>query len=377
MTRPAGSAVPKIEGAVDPVVGRRITLIIGTVWLVFLAFPIIAILTGEHPVWLKVLGLALIVAFGAVYAVGYAVGNISAFETGSAWTRFEPRVVVSLSLMAVLALGVAAIIGMDALGLTSFLIAASMFTLPIAASWTVAVTVLAVTVLVPWLGGAMGEWAFMAVINAAIVVGTGISRFYAERAEAEIEVGRQHAVVTERERVARDVHDVLGHSLTVIALKTELAERLIDADPARARAELREVNSLAREAIADVRATVAGLRVRQVAEELAHARATLADAGVEVAVEGEPDAVDPRHRIVLAWALREATTNILRHSGASRAAIALGPGTLTVEDDGGGFAGSSSGHGLTGLRERIEDAGGTLELGVSARLGGARLEVAL
>lgn len=354
----------------------RIANVLGTVWLVFLAFPIVALLTGTAPVWQKALGTALVVAFGVVYAVGYVVGSSAAFGNGAAWTRADPRVLAPLAVLIALALAVASIIGIDALGMTSFLIAGSMFTLPLAWSWAFAIAMLAVTVLVPLLTDQMGEWAFMVVINFAIVVGTATSRYFAERAVAEQDLDRQRAVVTERERVARDVHDVLGHSLTVIALKTELAERLLEQDPARARAELREANTLAREAIADVRATVGGLKVRQIAEELGHARVTLQEAGLAVAVTGEPGTADPRHRIVLAWALREATTNILRHAGARNAAITLGPGMLVVDDDGAGLGNSAAGHGLAGLRERIEDAGGMLTLGTSP-LGGTRVEVRL
>lgn len=371
-----GPSSPEPQEAAAGAMSSRITNVLGTVWLVFLAFPVVALLNGSFPGWQKALGMVLLLAFATVYAAGFIIGSSAAFTQGPQWTRIDPRVALSLITMGALALGVATIIGLDALGMTSFIIAASMFTLPITASWTVALTMLAVTILAPVFGNAMGEWAFMVVINFAIVVGTGTSRYFSDRAQAEMDLDRQRAVVVERERVARDVHDVLGHSLTVIALKTELAERLLDADPDRARAELREANALAREAIADVRATVGGLKVRQLGTELTQSRAALEDAGLAVTVEGEADDVDPRHRIVLAWALRETTTNILRHANARTAAVTLGPGRLVVDDDGSGLGGAPTGHGLAGLRERIEDAGGTLDLGASP-LGGTRVEVKL
>ena len=144
-----------------------------------------------------------------------------------------------------------------------------------------------------------------------------------DRGEDYERMSRDLAIVEERERVARDVHDVLGHSLTVVTVKAELAERLVDLDPERAKGELAEIQALSRQALAEIRATVGGLRVARLGDELASARTALAGAGIEAHVPDDPGAVDPRHRTVLAWVLREATTNVVRHSDADACWVEL------------------------------------------------------
>nr|WP_241728651.1 sensor histidine kinase [Nocardioides zeae] len=187
------------------------------------------------------------------------------------------------------------------------------------------------------------------------------------------EVGEEIALVAERERVARDVHDVLGHSLTVVVAKAELAERLVDLDPERAKAEIASIRSLSREALGEVRATVSGLRVARLGDELASAREALTAADIVADVPSDPDVVDPRRRIVVAWVLREAVTNVVRHSGASRCTVELGDARLAVSDDGRGGV-HQPGNGLRGIGERVRAAGGTLTV-TSGPEGGTRLEV--
>ncbi|MBT8797720.1 sensor histidine kinase [Microbacterium flavum] len=195
------------------------------------------------------------------------------------------------------------------------------------------------------------------------------------------------AVERERSRVARDLHDILGHSLTVITVKTELAGRLIDVDPGRARAEIAEVEALARGALVDVRATVAGYRGVSVAGELAAARVALDAAGIDAALPGSTEALPAATRELAGWVVREGVTNVIRHAHATRCRIELTPRTVSVEDDGVGLSGADSGSGrdagadaggagLIGLRERVESAGGRLTVGRS-ELGGLRLKVTL
>jgi len=186
------------------------------------------------------------------------------------------------------------------------------------------------------------------------------------------------AAERERGRVARDIHDILGHSLTVITVKTELAGRLVDVDPARAKTELAEVEALARGALADVRATVAGFRGVSVSGELAAARVALAAVEIALDAPATTDAVAPEHRELAGWVVREGVTNVVRHAKAHRCRIRLEPGRVAVEDDGVGAVASAegSGTGLSGLRERVDAAGGRLSIGRSD-LGGFRLEVTL
>ncbi|WP_029146089.1 sensor histidine kinase [Microbacterium luticocti] len=187
----------------------------------------------------------------------------------------------------------------------------------------------------------------------------------------------QMAAERERGRVARDIHDILGHSLTVITVKSELAARLIDADPARAKAEVGDIEQLARGALADVRATVAGFRGVTLGGELAAARAALEAAGIAAELPTATDAVPPAARELAAWVVREGVTNVVRHSGARRCAVRLGQREVEVADDGVGPAASiASSTGLSGLRERVETAGGRMSVGRSD-LGGFSLKVGL
>ena len=184
------------------------------------------------------------------------------------------------------------------------------------------------------------------------------------------------AVQEERNRFARDLHDILGHSLTVITVKAELAGKLIEANPTRAAAEVADVESLARAALADVRAAVAGYRELSLAGELVSARAALQAAEVKADLPTTVDEVPEENRELFAWVVREGVTNVVRHSGAKRCTIRITATQIEVLDDGKGPTpgGGASGHGLVGLRERADQAGASVQVG-QAPGGGFRLAV--
>ncbi|GGM17337.1 hypothetical protein GCM10010102_11240 [Promicromonospora citrea] len=192
------------------------------------------------------------------------------------------------------------------------------------------------------------------------------------------------AAARERERITRDMHDVLGHSLTVISVKAELAGRLLESadratsGPAAARRaadELADVQSLARSALADVRATIADERRASLAGELATARSALDAAGIDADLPGAVDVVPAGRRELFAWVLREGSTNVLRHAAARHVRITVSADALVVEDDGRGAGGpGTTGHGLTGLADRAREAGAVLEAGPRPG-GGFRLAV--
>jgi len=186
-------------------------------------------------------------------------------------------------------------------------------------------------------------------------------------------LGLELATSEGREAVARDVHDLIGHSLTVVKLKAQLARRLIDTEPERAKAELAAIESLTAEAIAGVRATVAGARAASLTEQLSASADALRSAGVTPVVDGDPGALSPAQGLTASWILREATTNILRHAEASTATVSVRPGMLAVQDDGRG-AGDQEGNGVRGMRERAAAAGARFEL-VRPVTGGTRVEV--
>ena len=186
------------------------------------------------------------------------------------------------------------------------------------------------------------------------------------------------AVEEERNRVARDMHDILGHSLSAISLKADLAAKLADRDPAAAVAEIHEVQTLARATLGDMRAVVSGYRQVRIASELASLRTLLPAAGITAHLPLTTDDVPERNRELFGWALREAVTNVIRHAGATNCWVMLSPGRIAIEDDGVGPASrpadEPAGTGLHGLAERAADAGGALRIGRS-RHGGFLLEV--
>ncbi len=192
--------------------------------------------------------------------------------------------------------------------------------------------------------------------------------------ERALRLDAELAAVRERERIARDLHDVLGHTLTTIAVKSDLANRLMDSDPDAARKEIAEIRDASRASLREVRAAVAGMNATTLKVEIERARNALESAGVTLSVKGEAPALEPRADTALGLAMREAATNIIRHSGARSARLTLsaaeGSARFTIEDDGGGGA-PVEGEGLTGMRRRLEGLGGSLK--ISAGAAGVRL----
>jgi two-component system sensor histidine kinase DesK len=203
----------------------------------------------------------------------------------------------------------------------------------------------------------------MSIVLAMAAVTGGMLASQRQRALAEArEDNARLAIQEERNRMARDVHDILGHSLTVITVKAELASRLLEVSPDRARAEVDDLERLARDALADVRQAVAGFRDMSLPGELARARTSLAAAGIEAQLPNATDAVPTELREVCAWALREGVTNVIRHSAASTCTVTLTERGITVADDGLGPDSSAAppGTGLLGLEERALAVGATL-----------------
>jgi two-component system sensor histidine kinase DesK len=203
-----------------------------------------------------------------------------------------------------------------------------------------------------------------------VIIGAG-NTFLAERNRMNRQLRKANeelehlAKLAERERIARDLHDVLGHTLSVITLKSELAGKLIDRDPGRAGKEIREVEQISRQALSEVRDAIRGYRTGGLAAELAHAKATLETAGVTVQCDAATSVQLPAiEESVLSLAVREGVTNVVRHARASNCRLHVaqqnGSCRLEIADDGQGFY-TLEGNGLRGMRERVEMLGGTLE----------------
>jgi two-component system, NarL family, sensor histidine kinase DesK len=192
---------------------------------------------------------------------------------------------------------------------------------------------------------------------------------------------RRLGELAERERIARDLHDLIGHTLSVVVLKSELARKLVSRDPERASREIGEVETLARRSLEEVRQTLRGIRQASFLQELAQARLGLEAAGVRSHFEVSelPAKLADEIEVVLAFALREAVTNVIRHANANTLVVELKARDrhleLEIRDDGRGGV-NRQGQGLLGMAERVRNAGGTLT--VDSRRGeGTRLALVL
>jgi two-component system, NarL family, sensor histidine kinase DesK len=229
------------------------------------------------------------------------------------------------------------------------------------------VAVAAVSLLLP----AVAQWWLVVPTAVVIVLVGGLNLFYAEhqrrnarlfRAQEEVE---QMATLAERERISRDLHDLLGHTLSVIALKSELASRIADSDPQRAAAEIRDVERVSRDALSEVRGAVEGYRSLGFAGELRNAARALESVGVKLEATVADVAMPARLEGVMALVLRECVTNVVRHARATTCRVSLtrtpAAIVLGVHDDGAGGV-RREGRGLLGMRERVAAVGGTLTL---------------
>jgi two-component system sensor histidine kinase DesK len=216
-------------------------------------------------------------------------------------------------------------------------------------------------------------------IGALFMALGGVIRANIELREARAELA-ELAVAEERLRFARDLHDLLGQSLSLIALKAQLAGRLLPDRPEEASKHIGDLQDVSREALREVREAVAGYRNPTLSGELAGARMALEAAGIEARFVNPEVSLPPAVEAVLAWTVREGATNVIRHSGAQHATIRIDPGlaaaSAEILDDGAGANGLVGGHGLTGLRERVQGLGGRLDAGPRPE-GGFRLSVSV
>lgn len=231
-----------------------------------------------------------------------------------------------------------------------------------------------------WIGYPPLMWVWMPVMT--LVIGIIINVEHASQ-EKDAALALSHdevrrlAATAERERIGRDLHDLLGHTLSLITLKLELARKLADRDPAASRRELEEAEHVARDALAQVRSAVTGIRSTDLAAELASAKLMLESSQVRLDYDVPPADLPPEVERGLALVLREAATNIARHAQATCAKIEFAREAKTVQlcvgDDGRGGV-HADGNGLTGMRDRVRALGGTLSVD-SPRNGGTRLLV--
>ncbi|WP_248372254.1 sensor histidine kinase [Actinomyces naeslundii] len=334
----------------------------GIVWAAFMV-PVVRVGLAQGSsggVWGAV---SAIVSCACLYAACSL--SVRRVRQGMTWPSRLSLLLIIIG--ALTATGAALGVGSPGLQLVVFLAVVLAFSLP----WQAAIgpiailsgTLFLVPRMIPSWSASEDAWIALLGAGSACVFGRYIME---QRRMARILEQRTHEleINEERNRMARDMHDILGHSLTVIALKSELATRLVDVAPDQAKAELDEVQSLARSALADVRATVNSYRELSLAGELARATGVLTSAGIRADLPLTVEAVDPELRELFAWVVREGVTNVVRHAHASHCKVELTSDSIEVTDDGIGLdsAGAGDGHGLEGLRQRCQDNGADLTI---------------
>ena len=338
----------------------RVTLLLAGLWLVFLVDPVLSQWSRrDEPVYL--LGIAAALAFSATYLLALL-----------AHVRYRSRMVLDMPLRRAYAylavmVGLAVLmwIGLDqrGSGAVIYIAVVAAFALPtrhaLVAVPMVAFSELALSALVP--GWELDFYTPSIAAGAGFMM-WGVKQIMARNVELIVVRSEKDRLVVEQERnrFARDLHDILGHSLTVITVKTELARRLLDVDLDRARSELADLETLARESMADVRRAVQGYREITLPGEIARARAALSAAGIEHELPNSADDVAATHRELFAWVIREGVTNVIKHSRAGVCRVHMSATSVRVVDDGLGCVTEGAGHGLTGLRERAAAIGATV-----------------
>jgi two-component system sensor histidine kinase DesK len=331
--------------------------------------------TGDRRTW-AITALAVFVACLLGSAMTAKPGTAPRRHTIAFWAVASVVAVVSPPLF-----------GGGWLGLSVYLTVPFGLGLPAAAALVAVVGVVAVVFVNGFLiGYAIGGVVLIAFVTATfgfLFVSVGNTRrLVAELRRAQREVARL-AADEERLRISRDLHDLLGHSLSLIVLKSELAGRLAEQGSARTLGEIRDVETVARKALVEVREAVGGYRRRGLAEELDNARAALETAGMRVTVTTSGTPLPDHLEDMFGWAVREGATNVVRHARATHCRIAItysgGSATLEVSDDGTGppagrgrASSASGGSGLAGLAERVTAAGGRVTAGPGPA-GGFRL----
>lgn len=350
---------------------ERFGWIMAAIWLVFLAYPVLALLASDAEQGWIITGWIALSAFVVIYVAGFVNGM--SFGGGGLVAPPKPiQWAVFVALIVCAGLTIPAT-GGSALSFVPFIMSFASYGLTRTAHWSTIAASITVTAAVVFLTPRGGAYlTVLAIVVMLAVVNTVSTTLIIRSAEAE-SLGLELATSEGREAVARDVHDLVGHSLTVVSLKAQLVRRLIDSDPKRAKAELADIEALTAEAISGVRATVAGVRSAALVEQLESCRTALRSAEVALHVEGEPTALSPAQSLTASWILREATTNVLRHADARAVTVTIAPGSFIVTDDGRGFSGSE-GNGVRGMRERATTGGAGLEV-AAVESGGTRVAV--
>ncbi|WP_166975051.1 sensor histidine kinase [Brevibacterium atlanticum] len=340
-------------------------------WLVFLAYPLNAAsrLDGTARLW----GLGLTIIFAVVFYIAMVAGGVGlgAFSrtvrdaTSTPTRRARAIVNAAIVLMVIITVIVVPLVGEEGLSFLAYISVIAVVSVRkvipglVIAGSTLLVAEAAQRLVPGW----THDWGttFGISISGFAMVMALVAGDRARAARASEEENRRLEREAERLRLSQDVHDVLGHSLTVIALKAQLAAKLQAAGDPEAATHISEIETLARGALADVRTTVQGTRRISLAEELVTATRALRADGITVEAPTSVDNVEAELRELFAWSVREGSTNVLRHARAGRCTITLDPTRFEMRNDSSGRTTNlgevGAGTGLHGLRERARTVG--------------------
>jgi two-component system sensor histidine kinase DesK len=335
--------------------------LIAAIFLIYLGYALPEL--WSHHGWpLRVVGGLLLAAFVGVYL---GLLPVAAFGSRPEWGRPVIGAMVAIAVVYLLVIGGGGIVMATYLAIALVLVLPTRYSVPLVLAVSVAVVVLPQYVAAWDVVGLQFGVGVPTLLVAMAMYGMrnnvrSTTALYQARREVEHLAAEQ-----ERLRIARDLHDLLGHALTTVTVKAELAARLAPLDPDRAAREMTEVAELARQGLADVRATVSGYREVSLISELASAREVLTAAGMTAVFPAAVEDVPLAARELFGWAVREGITNAVRHSRADRVEVRLTPTSIEIIDDGRAAAGAvpPAGNGLTGLGERVEAVGGRLTSG--------------
>jgi two-component system sensor histidine kinase DesK len=338
--------------------GRIAGAVLSGMFLIYLVNPVNRAFGEPHPVGVRLVIVATVALYVALYL---------RVTFRRPWYSRRARVAV-VAVMFACGITLAVFLGPDNLLFMTYAISVALVQLPPLIGLLLGLGVTSALLIGTAIVEGSPDWNAASILVVLTIALFGTRQVIA--ANVELRAARDEiatlAVAEERARMARDLHDVLGHSLTTITVKAGLARRILESsgDDQRAIAELRDVEHLSRTALGEVRSTVSGYRKASLAAELVGARVALQAAEIEADLPHAVDNVPAELQEPFAYVLREGVTNVIRHSNARHCAVRLGESWIEVRDDGTSAAAfSGSGHGLDGLRERLAKVGGSLAAG--------------
>lgn len=356
----------------EPAFWDRWGWLVAGVWIIFLIFPVLDLITGEYSMTTRIIGLGLVVLFAAVYLRAYSQYSRVVGEGGTS----EVKALVYFAVLWAITLTGIPVVGLTVMGIFPFLTSYAAFLLTKKMAIATYAVVAGLCIALPIIYQVFADLIFLIGLNVVLMVVYAVTVAAITRSSAAEKMRADYLLVAEQERVARDVHDGIGHSLTALNLKAQLALKLMDSQKyEQARSEVEQLSRLAVDALDAVRTTVHGLSRQDLATELQELERACTDNSINFTVAGQVEQVPLPWRSHVAWILREAVTNVLRHAHAESIAIRLGSREVSVDDDGDGITQSASGHGIRGMQERARLFGASCTVGAST-LGGTKVLLA-